>query len=172
VVAIAMALMTTPQPPATVRRWRGVPLDLPQLDGGRVRTDTLAGRVVLLNLWASWCAPCRADLPALDSIRREYEGTEVAVLFVNEDRKQEAVREFMHRESLVFPTAFGGVYRHERYGIRGLPATILLGRDGRELRRWLGYGGAPQIADIREAIRRARVGPHRIAHRNRNQSTV
>jgi thiol-disulfide isomerase/thioredoxin len=159
VVALVMALMMTPQPPATAPRWRGVPLDLSMLDGGRVRTDTLAGRVVLLNLWASWRAPCRAELPALESLRREYESTDIVVLFVNEDRNKEAVREFMRREGLHFPTALGGVYRHERYGVRGLPATILLGRDGRELRRWLGYGGAPQMADIREAIRRAREGP-------------
>ncbi len=133
-------------------------IDLALLDGGRVKSDTLRGRIVLVNLWASWCGPCRAEMPALDSLQQRVAGRDVVFLSINEDAQASAARSFMSTGKFVFPVALGGALLHERFGAVGLPATILIDRDGREIRRWMGYSGPDQIAEIGRLIEAAQSG--------------
>lgn len=133
-------------------------LQLPLLQGGRLNTDTLRGRVVLVNLWASWCAPCRTEMPALDSLQQEVGHGDVVFLSLNEDANAASARRFLDGGSYRFPVALGGAGLHERFGAPGLPATILMDRSGKELRRWVGYAGAEQITEIRTALAEAKRG--------------
>lgn len=133
-------------------------VNLALLDGGRVNSDTLRGRVVLVNLWASWCAPCRAEMPALDSLQQRVAGDDVVFLSINEDAKASDARTFMTTRKFAFPVALGGPHQHEKFGALGLPATILIDREGREVRRWMGYAGPAQIEEIRRAVEKERSG--------------
>ncbi len=127
-------------------------INLKLLQGGGISSDTLRGRLVLVNLWASWCAPCRTEMPALDSLQQRLVGRNVVFLSINEDIKAVSARAFMSRGKFTFPVALGGPRMHLRFGAAGLPATILIDRDGREIRRWVGYAGPAQIEEIGEQI--------------------
>ncbi len=126
-------------------------LRLKMLDGGRLDTDTLRSKVVLVNLWASWCAPCRAEMPALDTLQRQLPPGAVFVS-INEDTKEKAARNFLTAGGFAFPVAMGGARLHKRVGAQGLPVTLLFDQSGREVRRWVGFAGPQQIREISSAI--------------------
>ena len=131
-------------------------IDLPALGGGRVTFPAPRGRVVLLNLWASWCGPCREEMPALDSLRRTLQGPEFEFVGLNDDVDVEAAKRFVKRRGFDFVVALGRGKVKELFHASGLPVTVLVDREGREVRRWIGYDGAAQIDQIR-ALARAEI---------------
>jgi len=107
------------------------PLELPRHDGGRWRLADARGRVVLLNFWASWCEPCRTEIPSLELFaqREEHEG--VVVMAVNHRETDAAIRRFLEQMPVSLPIlrdADGAAARD--WGIRVFPTTVLVGRDG------------------------------------------
>ncbi|MBA3893690.1 MAG: TlpA family protein disulfide reductase [Gemmatimonadales bacterium] len=127
--------------------------DLPTLRGGRLSSATLRGRVVLLNFWASWCTPCRTEMPALDSLRREIADTEFVLVGANEDRDVGAARAFMNRLGFDFPFVLGRGSLRRRFHYPGLPYTVLLDRAGRIAGRWIGFAGPQQLRTVRALVR-------------------
>jgi thiol-disulfide isomerase/thioredoxin len=134
-------------------RERAPDLDLPMMNGGRLSSAALHGRVVLLNFWASWCAPCRSELPALDSLRREVADSGFAFVGINEEEDTAAARAFMDELGFTFPVAFGRSRLRPLFHYPGLPYTILLDRGGRIAGRWIGYAGPEQVQAMRALIR-------------------
>jgi len=128
--------------------------DWPQLDGGRVTDGTLRGRVTLVNAWASWCAPCREEMPELVALWESLRDSGLALLAVNEDVHRDDARRWLEANGLRPPVAFADGNGRGVLGYPGLPYTILVDRDGRIARRWIGYAGAHQIGAIRTAVRR------------------
>jgi thiol-disulfide isomerase/thioredoxin len=125
--------------------------DLPGLDGRRIASTDLRGKVVLLNFWASWCAPCREEMPALDSLRRSIPDADFAFVAMNEDQQPEDARAFLDDFGFDFPVALGQGKLKERFRYVGLPFTVLLDREGRVVQRWTGYGGETQMDAIQAA---------------------
>ena len=112
--------------------------DLPSLTGsGRVSLAGYRGRIVVLNVWASWCGPCRAEAPELESVAKE--DRDVVVVGVDhEDARGDAV-DFRRRFGLTYPMAFdprGSVAA--AYGTLGLPSTYVIDPSGRIRYRLLG----------------------------------
>ncbi|HEX3468168.1 MAG TPA: TlpA disulfide reductase family protein [Candidatus Elarobacter sp.] len=123
--------------------------DVPRTDG---RTDSLAhyrGHVVLLNLWASWCTPCRDEMPALERFARENTG-KVVVLGVDQGESTEAAAAFARDRGVTFPIL---VDQHQQYGRTyegiGLPTSVIVGRDGRVVK---GIDGAMTLDQMRAAV--------------------
>jgi thiol-disulfide isomerase/thioredoxin len=109
-------------------------------DGTELRLSDLKGRPVLLNLWATWCAPCVREMPSLERLAAER-GATLAVLAVSEDRRaEEAVGPFLERHSLkrlpIYLDAKSNV--SHAFGVDAIPSTILIDRNGREVGRFLG----------------------------------
>lgn len=134
-------------------RERAPDLDLPMINGGRLSSAALRGRVVLLNFWASWCAPCRSELPALDSLRREVADSRFVFVGINEEEDTAAARAFMDKLGFTFPVALGRGRLRPLFHYPGLPYTILLDRSGSIAGRWIGYAGAQQVQAMRALIR-------------------
>ncbi len=115
--------------------WRGgatPPLDLKALDGTRHALAEYRGRVVLLNFWATWCAPCRAEMPSMERLRHALDGQPFAVLAVNVGEGEHAVRAFANSVTMHFPLLLDTDTRVTRaWGARALPTTFILGPDGR-----------------------------------------
>ena len=102
--------------------------------GSRVSLDSFRGRVVLLNLWATWCGPCVEEMPSLDRLQAKLGGADFAVVAVSQDfGGLPTVTPFYKRhgiENLAIYTDSRNDVAH-KLGIQGLPTTMIIGRDGR-----------------------------------------
>jgi peroxiredoxin len=110
-------------------------------DGKKISLKDFRGKVVLLNFWASWCVPCREEMPAMEKLYQEYKQKNFVVLAVAvKDRKQDAV-DFVKELKLTYPIALDpNAQVGNVYGAWGLPATYLIGPKGEGLAR--GWGPA------------------------------
>jgi len=109
--------------------------------GNAIALADFEGRIVVLNFWATWCPPCRAEMPSLDRLAGAMGGDDLAVIALSTDRFDvERVaaffREIEVRHLEVFQDRRGGLAR--RAGVLGLPITLILDREGREIARVTG----------------------------------
>jgi len=109
--------------------------------GRLVRLQDFLGSGVVLNFWATWCAPCVREMPALDRLHAQVKGDGIRVLAVSEDRKGEPlIRAFYDKNRIqnldILVDPKGKLLRE--FGIFALPTTVLVGRDGREVGRVVG----------------------------------
>ena len=104
---------------------------LPNLAGETVALSDLQGRVVLVNIWATWCPPCRAEMPAIEAVYQRYRDQGFTVLAVNQMEPQVAVADFVQELGLTFPIVLDGQGSvSQLYRVRALPTTFFIGRDG------------------------------------------
>ena len=115
-----------------------VTADGEDLDGEALDLEDFRGRVVVLNVWASWCPPCREEMPAVVDLSEEYDADDVAVLGVNirENGGADAARAFVRDQDIGFPSFYdpGGevlLGLSDKLGPYSLPSTVVLDRDGR-----------------------------------------
>jgi len=129
VLAIASAGVVAALPPVG----KPAPDFAAKSDSGRnVRLSELRGQVVLINFWASWCSPCRQELPLLSKIYTQYRGAGFALLAVNVDDNRKDAESMLKRLGLKFPTLFDGNKKVAKlYGVDTMPATLVIDRDGR-----------------------------------------
>lgn len=116
-------------------------LTLKTRSGELVQLGDFRGRPVLLNIWATWCVPCVAEMPSLEALAAERAGTPLAIMAVSVDRKGESVvAPFVQK----FKLAKLPIYLDPEsnaphaFGVDALPTTILIDRGGREIGRFLG----------------------------------
>jgi cytochrome c biogenesis protein CcmG, thiol:disulfide interchange protein DsbE len=102
------------------------------LNGRTVDLRSLRGKVVLLNFWATWCAPCQSELPVFNSWQRSYNPRGFQVIGISMDDDADSARSLVNRLRLDYPVAMGDAKLGVRYGgVLGLPKTFLIGRDGK-----------------------------------------
>lgn len=105
---------------------------LKAMDGTNLRLEELRGQVVLINFWASWCGPCRQEMPILQKIHDRYEPMGFTVLGVNVDEKQDKARRIVERLDVSFPLLLDTEqYVSEAYEVNAMPFSVLVGRDGK-----------------------------------------
>ena len=129
-----------------------VPFEAIDLQGLPHRSDDLKGKVVLLDFWASWCIPCRVDLPRVEALHRELSERGLVVLGVTDEPREKA-RRFVAERGFTFPTLSdeeGVLFRG--YEVRTIPTAVVVGRDGRVSSYLVGSHSGD---DLREAIRGA-----------------
>jgi thiol-disulfide isomerase/thioredoxin len=105
--------------------------ELAGLDGKPVRLADFRGRVIFLNFWATWCPPCREEMPAMQALARELEKDGLVVLAVNYEESAETAEAFVRETGLTLPVVLdgeGAVAR--RYRVTGLPASFFVDRRG------------------------------------------
>jgi cytochrome c-type biogenesis protein len=111
------------------------------LEGDTVSLASLRGEVVLLNLWATWCVPCRTETPYLQSLFEEHESEGFRIVGTSLDTGNAAdqVAAFVEEYGVTYTILHDSQMRGmELYQILGLPATFLIDRDG--ILRWMRYG--------------------------------
>ena len=127
---------------AELKPWSGGPtpaLELEDMTGQVHRLADYRGKVVLVNFWATWCEPCRAEMPSIDGLRNALDGKPFQVLAVNLAEPLSRIEKFAGMMPLHFPLLRdrdGAVAKAWR--ARLLPASFLIGRDGRI--RYVAYG--------------------------------
>lgn len=119
---------------------RATPIAFKDGSGRTLSLDDFRGRVVLINLWATWCVPCRKEMPALDELEGKLGGKDFAVLAINLDQRggdkpKKFLEEIKVRHLLYYEDPSTNVFQKLKMAGRapGLPSTILVDRDGCEL---------------------------------------
>ena len=101
------------------------------LTGHNLDLARLHGKVVLLNFWATWCAPCQIEMPMFARWQEQYRPQQLAVIGISMDDDSEPVRRMIHAQRIDYPVAMGDATLGQRYGgVLGLPLTFLIDRNG------------------------------------------
>jgi peroxiredoxin len=128
--AKAKAAPNAPAPDFTLR----------QIDGPNLRLGEQRGRVVMVNFWATWCGPCRVELPHLDKLHAKYRNSGFLLLGVNIDDDPNAAKALASKMGLKFPVLFDSEKKVvAAYDLNAMPATVLIDRDGKVRHLHRGY---------------------------------
>jgi cytochrome c biogenesis protein CcmG/thiol:disulfide interchange protein DsbE len=136
---------------------------LPSIGGQQVSLQQYRGKVVFLNFWATWCIPCREEMPALERFHQTYQSQGLAIISIDLKESAEQVTAFFQKHGLSFPALLdqsGTVFRD--YLVAGMPTTYLIGRDGNLLARGVGgrdWTRAEALQLIQELLKQAPVVP-------------
>jgi thiol-disulfide isomerase/thioredoxin len=109
------------------------------VEGLQVSLQKYRGKVVFLNFWATWCIPCREEMPSLERLHQTYQAQDLAILSIDLKEGAEHVKAFFQKHGLSFPSLLdpnGTVFRD--YLVAGMPTTYLIDRDGTLLARGVG----------------------------------
>jgi thiol-disulfide isomerase/thioredoxin len=113
---------------------------LPDASGNKLSLKDFRGKVVLLNFWASWCVPCREEMPAMERLYQEFQNQGLIILGVNVREKREDALAFLKELKVTYPVVFDPTGRWLlAYGAWGLPNTYLIGPQGEGLARTSGH---------------------------------
>jgi len=145
-----------PQTPAHSASMVGKPAPLfmrRTLDGRLINLSRLRGKVVLLNFWATWCAPCQSEMPTFNTWLRQYGGLGFEVVGISMDDDADAARSLVSKLRLDYPVAMGDAAFGRRYGgVLGLPTTFLIDRRGRVVQEFQGGG---KLNSLEHAVKAA-----------------
>lgn len=131
-LAMGPAAAATPLGELVVIEASGAPpLDLKDIAGRPHRLADYRGRVILVNFWATWCEPCRAEMPSLDQLRAHFSGRPLTILAVNYGESAEKVRAFLGRVPVEFPLLLDPFQESPRaWKATILPVTFVIDREG------------------------------------------
>jgi len=112
---------------------------LPDLNGGLVQLSSFRGKVVLLDFWATWCDPCRDEVPHFSELQEKYRAQGLQIIGISMDDGPEPVRKFSREYKMTYPAVMGNAKLGEAYGgILGLPIAFLIDRHGRIYAKHIG----------------------------------
>jgi peroxiredoxin len=124
---------------------------LPARDGGNVRLSDLRGQVVMINFWATWCGPCRQEMPLLQQIQAKYEPLGFTLVGINVEPDSAAAMTWLKQVSVSFPILFDQKnVVAEQFGVQGMPSSVFVDRAGnvRYVHRGYQPGDEAKYADM------------------------
>ncbi|GMQ86982.1 MAG: TlpA disulfide reductase family protein [Gammaproteobacteria bacterium] len=125
--------------------------------GSNLRLSEFRGEVVMINFWASWCAPCRQEMPLLDELYTQYQPLGFTILGINVEEDSTKARQMLKNIPVNFPVLFDNTSEVSKlYNVVAMPSTVLIDRDGNI--RYLHQGYKPGYEEsyqqqVRELIR-------------------
>jgi peroxiredoxin len=120
-------------------------------DGGTVQLSSLQGQVVMINFWATWCGPCRQEMPLLEQLHAKYEPLGFTLLGVNVEPDSAAATAWLKGMPVTFPILFDTKNAvAAQFGVMGMPSSVFVDREGRVRYVHRGYkpGDEAQYADL------------------------
>ncbi|THJ12425.1 MAG: TlpA family protein disulfide reductase [Nitrospira sp. CG24C] len=125
------------------------PFELTTLDGKVVKSSELAGKVVLINFWATWCGPCKEEMPSLARLQKQLDPAHFALLTVTTDLQRQGIAHFLSHLGISLPVLFDEDQEVSRsFMVRGLPTTVVIAMNGALVGRAVG----PRAWDSPEAV--------------------
>lgn len=118
----------------------GINFTIKDLDGNDVQLASYRGKTVLLNIWATWCGPCKKEIPDLNTIHRDYSDKDVVVIGVllesgtMEDAKKAVMEDF----KIDYPTWYGDMQFARQFEVIGFPLTVIIDKEGKVRNKLLG----------------------------------
>ena len=129
--SVAVVAAQSPPPAASLLNRTAPDFTRQDLSGHAVHLAGLRGKVVLLNFWATWCAPCQIEMPAFAAWQRQYGPQGLDVVGISMDDSAAEAQRVIRRLKIDYPVAMGDVHLGLRYGgVFGLPLTYLIDRNG------------------------------------------
>lgn len=112
---------------------------LKDINGNNVSISSLKGKTLLINFWATWCPPCRAEMPSLNRMYNEYKGRGLVVLAVSTDKNINAVKDFLSKKPFDFYILTDADTKVTRqFKVFSLPTTFLIDKNGVIIQKYLG----------------------------------
>jgi peroxiredoxin len=114
---------------------------LKTIDGEVIRLKDYLGKIVIIDFWATWCAPCRMAIPELVELQNEYEGDLVIIgISLDQPFTRQNLKPFIKSFGINYPVVMGTIEVVEAYGnIRGIPTSFIIDRDGEIVNKFTGY---------------------------------
>jgi glutathione peroxidase-family protein len=134
--------------------------ELRAVNGQPIKLSNYSGKVLLVNLWATWCGPCRIETPELVKLHQEFEsqGVEMVGLSTeNPDASEDSVREFVHDYNVNYRIGWAtpDVARTLMQGRDAIPQSFIISRDGRIIKRFVGFNPTTTPPEMKQAIEAA-----------------
>ncbi|MDR2700945.1 MAG: TlpA family protein disulfide reductase [Spirochaetaceae bacterium] len=138
-----------------------VPADfsLPLLNGGSAALSAYKGKVVVLNFWATWCQPCRDEMPSMETFYKRFKSRGLEILAVDGGEDAATVLQFIRNNGYTFPVLLDRDNKvNSLYGIRAIPTTFILDREGKIIGQIMGSArwDNPKMTAAFEALLKAR----------------
>jgi peroxiredoxin/outer membrane lipoprotein-sorting protein len=141
-----------PRPTAIEIGSEAADFQLKDLEGREIQLKSLRGNVVLLNFWATWCGPCRVEMPVIEKLHQQLRGKGLRVFGVN-DEEIETIREYVAEHEYSFPTLVDTDQQAMNlYRIRGIPTMVVIDREGKVAQYRMGLS---REGDLRSWLRKA-----------------
>lgn len=137
-----------------------VDAELKAVSGAPIKLSSYSGKVLLVNLWATWCGPCRMETPELVKLHKEFrsQGVEVIGLSTEDpDDSEDSVREFVHNYNVDYRVGWSGqqVAIALMQGRDAIPQSFIISRTGRIVKRFVGFNPSLTPGQLREALQEA-----------------
>jgi len=155
VATLAAAPAPAPAPPAAIPGNPVPAFSAKTLDGAPV-TGAATGKVTVLNFWATWCPPCRAETPDLIAAYNKLHGSGVVFLGVDTTETAPIVKTFLSAKGVPYPTELAGPDVYDAFGIIGIPTTVVVDANGVVRARWVGGVTPAQLTTYVDAARAGR----------------
>lgn len=139
-VVLSMVIIVA-LPASALEAGEAIPvLRLPSLKGESISLDAFRDQVVLVNFWATWCGPCRQELPVLEALRQRYKDKGFDVVGINVDSEPAQAAAFVEEFKLSYPVLLDPEFSAaKQFGADAMPISYLVGRDGRITRVFAGF---------------------------------
>ncbi|PIU50901.1 TlpA family protein disulfide reductase [Candidatus Desantisbacteria bacterium CG07_land_8_20_14_0_80_39_15] len=139
-----------------ITKWGDAPdFVLPKLGGDKFKLSSLSGKVIILNFWATWCSPCRTEIPDFIDLKKKYGGKGLEIVGVSLDKDGERkVGQFAGKIGINYIIVFGRQEVTDKYGgIRGIPTTFIIDRKGNIVKKYVGFRPLEVFEkDVRELL--------------------
>ncbi|MGD8836806.1 MAG: TlpA disulfide reductase family protein [Desulfobacteraceae bacterium] len=146
----------TPGPELAVAGNPAPNFELPLLNGEVVQLNDYRGKVVFLNIWATWCGPCREEMPSMEKLYQQLKGQAFEILAVSVDSQGDgAVAPFVKQHNLTFPVLLDREGRTgSLYSTTGVPETFIIDKDGIIISKIVGYRNwsAPKVVEALKVL--------------------
>ncbi len=142
---------TAGPPPAPKQGFSAPDFTLQTLDGQQITLHALRGKVVVINFWATWCSPCKAEMPAMQQVYEAYRTQGLEILAITVERDTAAIEAFVQQYGLTFPILLDSETMAARqYQVHGTPTTFFVDRQG--VIRWVVVGGPMSEGLLRSKV--------------------
>ena len=142
-------------PPAITKSGPAPDFTLQSLDGNSMRLSDFRGKAVLLNFWATWCGPCKIEMPWFIELQKQYQAQGLHIVGVAmDDSSKEDIAKFAQEMGVNYPVLIGKEAVGDAYGgVPALPESFFIGRDGKIVDKIIGLKGKSEIEDsIKKAL--------------------
>lgn len=113
---------------------------LKDVTGNSFALSDYTGKVKIINFWATWCPPCRMEIPDFQSLYEKYSGGDFVMIGISLDDNSEIVKKFIDQYKVTYPIVMGNEEVANSYGgIRGIPTTFVVDKEGKVYKKYIGY---------------------------------